>query len=703
MTSYIIGIDTGGTFTDITVMTDAGEVFVDKSPTTPHEFSIGVMDALQKMSGTMGIELKDLLSRCTMFKHGSTVATNALITREGSKVGLITTEGLEDTTLIMRAVGRVAGLTEEEIKHQATAIKPQPLVPKQLIKPVTERIDFKGEVLIPINLEETKEALRSLIEDEKVEAVAVNFIWSFVNPVHEQEVRKLAESLYSDRNIFFCYANETCPVIREYARSNTVIINAFLGKTITNYINNLEEKLKKTGYSKPSLIMQANGGVVRRERLTPVGTIGSGPSGGMIASKFMADQLKHRNVITTDMGGTSFDVGLIVDGFWKYMRESIVERFHINWPMLDIQSIGAGGGTIAWIHPVTNRLMMGPKSAAARPGPACYALGGTEPTVTDADLMLNFLDPNYFLGGKMKLDKERAKKALQEKIGRPLKMDAVEAAAAIYQVINGHMSDLIRKRVVTTGNTPDEFVVYAFGGAGPVHAAAFARELGVSMLYVFSTSAAFSSFGVATADVIHTSTLSRRYVMPADPQEINNRINEVEERLMAAMRDEGFRPSEVSFRRTFYMRYRRQLNELDVDVPTIEYKENDLSVIMDMFERKYEEVYGEGSGYREAGIEIISMRIDATGMTPKPALKSFSSGRSIPPKEARKGTRQVYFPGREGTTKTPIYEYGRLKPGNVLEGPAIAETPNTTVVIPSDAVGTVDNLLNMKIVWKEMK
>jgi len=411
-----------------------------------------------------------------------------------------------------------------------------------------------------------------------------------------------------------------CPVVREYARSNTVIINAFLGQTVQRYIDRLEAKLTGAGHRRPLLLMQANGGVVHREELTPIGTLGSGPSGGVIASKFVADAMGHTNVITTDMGGTSFDVGLIVDGHWQYLREPVVNRFHITWPMIAIESIGAGGGTIAWIDPVTGRLRVGPKSAAADPGPVAYDAGGTEPTVTDADIVLGLIDPDYFLGGRMRLHKAKAEQAIRDRIAGPLGMDLTEAAAGIYDIINSHMSDLIRKQVVTTGKVPEEFVLYAFWGAGPVHATAFGSELNIGKIYVFPTSAVFSSLGVATADVIHTRSLSYRYMMPVKPAVFNARMAEIEKELARIMAREGFTRSQVRFRRTFYMRYRRQLNELDVEVPVKTYGPADIQRIMAMFERKYEDVYGEGSAYREAGIEVISFQVDAIGRTPKPVL-----------------------------------------------------------------------------------
>ena len=700
---YIIGIDTGGTFTDVVAVTSKGEVFADKAPTTPKEFSQGVMDAVGELAKGMGMSPNDLLKRCLMFKHGTTVATNALINRVGSKTGLITTKGFEDTTLIMRAIGRVAGLSEDEIKHQAAATKPEPLVPRKLIKGVTERIDFRGNVVIPINVKEAREAIRSLVEDDKVEAIAVNFLFSFINPEHEKKIRQLLEEMYPKKDLYLSFASELTPVVREYARSNTVIINSFLGKTVDKYISGLNTKLANAGYAHPLLIMQANGGIVHKEEMSPVGTLSSGPAGGMLASKYMADILGHKNVITSDMGGTSFDVGLIVDGFWRYAREPVVERFHLSWPMIEIESIGAGGGTISKVDPASGRLMVGPSSAGADPGPVCYNMGGTDPTISDVNVVLGYLNPDYFWSGRRKLDKKAAEKAIREKIAVPLKMDVIEAAAGIYDIINAHMSDLIKKQVARAGHVPEEFVIYSFGGAGPLHAAAYGEEIGAQKVYIFPTSAVFSAFGVASADIVHTYTFSYRYAMPVEPDVINKRLNEIKKFLLEKLVREGVNPKDVEYRQTFYMRYRRQLNELDVPVPAKTYSAKDIQKIMADFDKRYEEVYGEGTAYREAGTELISITIDAVARAVKPIIKEFAAGGKSS-KAALKGQRQVYFGGKtKKFVNTNLYDYRKLKPNNVVEGPAIIETPITTIVVPPEKVASVDKYGDVLIDVSEVK
>jgi len=507
----------------------------------------------------------------------------------------------------------------------------------------------------------------------------------------------LVSEMYPERSIPVTLASELIPVVREYARSNTASINCFLAAPVNAYVNSLSTQFEKMGYQNPLLFMQANGGIVFQEQLQPINLLGSGPSGGIVASRFIAELLGHSHVISTDMGGTSFDVGILIDGSWRYTRDPVVERFHITWPMIDIESIGAGGGTIAHIHPVTKNLLVGPSSAGADPGPVCYGRGNMDPTVTDADVLLGFINPDYFLGGRIKLDKEKAEQAIKERIADPLDMSAIEAAAGIYEIANANMADLIRKKVVQTGATPEEEVLYAFGGAGPVHAGAIASELGIKNVYVFPTGAVFSSFGIAMADIILSHMQSFRKLMPVDPEELNTVFSKTEETLLRRLQHTKLETHDIEFQRTLHMRYRRQLNELELKVPTRRYGAGDVREIMDGFEKRYEEVYGTGSAYSPAGIEIIWFTVDAIAKTKKPKLKSSEDQAPTRPK-TMKGIRKVFFPGNlDQFIDTKIYDFMDLNPGNILDGPCIVETPVTTVVVPPEKNARVDKYHNIQI------
>jgi N-methylhydantoinase A len=472
-------------------------------------------------------------------------------------------------------------------------------------------------------------------------------------------------------------------------------LNSYLGPTVERYLKGLESKLKDGKLKSPLLIMQGNGGVAHSEHVSAIANLQSGPAGGMIASAHVASLLKHHNVVTTDMGGTSFDVGLITEGYWRYAQEPIVERFRMLQPIIDIQSIGAGGGTIAQVEAESGRLLVGPRSAGASPGPVCYDAGGDQVTVTDADLALGIIDPNYFLGGKKSLKKDKALRAIEEKIARPLKLKAHEAAAGIYDIVNAKMSDLIRRQVVRTGYLPEEFVIYAFGGAGPVHASGFAAELGVKKIYIFATSPVFSAFGAAAADVIRARVMSCQYLLPADPATINQRLDAVEEELSVAMTGEGFKPNQVGFRRYYTMRYRRQSAGVEMPASWDRFNAKRIQEIQAAFGKKYEELYGVGAGYTKAGIEISEIRVDAVGKVAKPRLsaKRITGGNA---RAALKGKREVFFtrPARK-FIETSVYDYDRLAVGATVRGPAIIELPFTTTLVPPDHRITVDPYVNL--------
>ncbi|MGH7825702.1 MAG: hydantoinase/oxoprolinase family protein, partial [Candidatus Binatia bacterium] len=657
---YLIGVDTGGTFTDVVVLGDGGKVWTAKASTTPDDFSRGVMDAVAEAAQAAGLETSELLGRTTLFKHGSTVATNALITHSGVKVGLITTRGFEDTTEIMRAIGRVDGLSEDEIKHVTWITKPEPFVPRERVIGVRGRIDYQGSEIVPLNWDDVMEAIRRLIEQDKVEAIAVSLMHAWANPKHEQEIRALTAEADPRRRVYWSFGSSLSQVAGEYARANTAILNSYLGPTVDRYLKGLETKLQEGGLKAPLLIMQGNGGVAYREHVSAIANLQSGPAGGMIASAYVASLLKHKNVITTDMGGTSFDVGLITDGYWRYAQEPIVERFRMLQPIIDIESIGAGGGTIAQVEAETGRLLVGPRSAGASPGPVCYDGGGEQVTVTDADLALGIIDPNYFLGGRKTLNKDKALKAIDEKVAKPLKLRVHEAAAGIYDIVNAKMSDLIRRQVVRTGYLPEEFVIYAFGGAGPVHASGFAAELGIKQIYIFATSPVFSAFGAAAADVIRTRVMSCQYIVPADPAVINERLGGIENEMKSAMTGEGFKPNQVEFRRFFTMRYRRQTAGVEMPVGWDRFNEKRMAELQAAFEKKYEELYGVGAGYTKAGMEISEIRVDAVGKVSKPRLNPRRKGRGNA-RAARKGKREVFFvrPARK-FIDTPVYDYRGL-------------------------------------------
>jgi N-methylhydantoinase A len=694
---YVIGIDTGGTFTDAVVVDMiGGDTTVAKAPTTPHDFSLGVMDAVSEAAKALGISVRILLERCSMLKLGTTVGTNAIIVGKGARVGFITTKGFEDTTLIGRAIQRVDGLSDQEVRRMLRITKPEPLVPKSRLKGVYERVDFRGNVVVPLNVVDARKQIRSLVEEEKVEAIGVSLLFSWVNPVHERVMRDLIEEMYPSLDLFLTFSNELVPLRREYGRANVVILNCYIGKVMERYLANLARVLSEAGFGGRFVVMQANGGLLSWDRVPPVRTISSGPAGGVIGSQYVASLIGHRNVVATDMGGTSLDASLIRDGRWSYEREPIISRWRVMLPKVKVDSIGAGGGTIARVDAEQGRLIVGPESAGASPGPVCYDTGGTEPTVCDADLILGFLNPDYFLGGRMRLNKPRAEAVMAERIAEPLRMSVTEAAAGVFTIINSHMADLIKILTMRAGLPPEEFVLYAFGGTGSMHAPYYAEDLGIKKVYCFSTSSVFSAFGIAGADMIRTMSQSFGSRMPVDPSFLNERIEQVEDSLVEDMKVEGFSRKDLDFRHTFNMRWARQVLYHSVPVPPRKYITNeDVTGLVEEWAKDFEKVYGKGVAYTRTGIELVSMDVDAVGKVVKPTLRQYPPGETNAP-EALKGNRPVFFPERtEDFVKTAIYDHEKLRPGNVIEGPAVIESTTNTIIVPPGKLAKVDAFMNV--------
>jgi N-methylhydantoinase A len=690
---YTVGVDIGGTFTDVVVLSPGGGITNAKSATTPDDFSSSVMDAMRQAADAMDLEVADLLGRCDLVKHGSTVATNALLTRRGVRVGLITTRGFEDTPVIMRAVGRVDGLPSDEVRHVADVTKPEPLVRPELIRGVRERIDADGRVVVPLHLDDARRAAGELIDDHGVQALAISFLHAWRNPAHERAMRELVERLHGSSGVHLSVGSELSQVAGEYARTNTAIANAFVAPIVERYLANLDAKLRAAGFTGRLLVMQGNGGLTGRDQATPISTLQSGPAGGMLASAHAGERLAHPKVITTDMGGTSFDVGLVSDGYWRYAEEPIFERLRIVQPIIDIRSIGAGGGTIARVDPATSRLLVGPQSAGASPGPVCYGAGGTEPTVTDCDLVLGHLDADYFLGGRRRLDLAAARAAVQERLAGPLGMDVVEAAAGVSRIVDSKMGDLIRREVVRSGHLPEEYALYAFGGAGPVHAVGYARDLGIKRIYVFPTSPVFSAFGIAMADLVRTRLATLSQPLPVPAGTLNDQLADLEGGLAKELAEVGLAAA-PQFRRYLTMHFRRQTTGEELPLPWDRFTEARVGELAERFVDRYDELYGAGVAYRDAGIDVSGVRVDAVGRVAKPELREApDDGRAV--EDARKPSRQAYFDG--GFVDTLVYEHGRLGRGMRLLGPAIVESPFTTIVLPPGSRAELDRYLNLVI------
>jgi N-methylhydantoinase A len=672
-----IGTDIGGTFTDLVLMTDNGDVQIFKALTTPDDRTRGVLDAMNIAAEASGLSPSELVARLRYFSHGTTAATNAFIERKGALTGLLTTRGFEDTLRIQRAMSGWVGLPIHEISHFSKRHPPTPIVPQALTIGIAERVDYKGMVIVPLDEEQARGAIQTLI-DQGVESVAISLLWSFRNPAHERRLAELVREMAPE--IFVTISSELVPIIGEYERTSTTAINAYLGPVIHRYINGLERAVRDHGFGGPISIMESGGGVLPASEAAfqAANLLTSGPAGGVLASQKLGDLLGYQNVLTADMGGTSFDVGLIVDGL--PLLETVREegRYHVALPSIKVTAIGAGGGSIARVR--DGHLTVGPESAGSTPGPACYGRGGTEPTITDADVVLGIVDAKYFLGGKMALDVEAAHEAVRRFVAEPLGLSVAEAAAGIREVANNQMADLLRRVTLRAGYDPRDFVLMAYGGAGATHAHQYAEVAGISTIVVPKTGPAHSAFGTVTGDRHRSFSLAIGQHAPArfkrasehiDLARITDGFAELEAKAVAALGDEA------TLHRFVGMRFRQQVHEIGVEVGSGALVAADIDMLVDRFEVQYERIYGKNTALRISGVEFTVIRVEATSPVIRPHAKE---EKAVGHSNAPAGTRPVYFYG-QGFVDTPIYRIADVGPGHSISGPAIIERPDTTIVV----------------------
>jgi len=722
---FIVYTDTGGTFSDAVIVRSDGTFINGKASTTPDDLEKCFFNCVEAAAKNGEMSLKEVLSKTEILGYGTTAGTNAILTRQGAPdLGLIITKGFEDTTIIGRSLGRWAGIHPLESMHVPTTDYPAPLISRKRIKGVTERIDSAGSVIIPLYENEVRQAVQELL-DAKVSGICVLLLWSFLNKSHEVRVREIIEEMAPGMPT--AISSEISPLIREYSRANSTIVNLYIGTALRKLLESIKYKLADQGYKKPLLVMQAAGGLSRSEVVKPVSTLHSGPVGGLVGVRFWKEQYGWDNVIGSDVGGTSFDVSILPKEGSPYIREPVVARFVISNPMMEIISIGAGGGTISYIDELTNTLRVGPMSAGAKPGPVCYSRGGTEPTVTDADVIMGRIDPDYFLGGKMKLDRDAAIAAMKEKIADPMKISVEDAALSICKIIDQTMGDTLASTLRQRGQDPKQFYIFGFGGAGPTHCAGYTEGIGYKGVVVTPFAATFSAYGASTADVLHRYESSPFAVLPGLPfnvatgyftvtkildqhkpviERYNNICRDLIESAYRDMADEGFRNEEVTMNYILEMRYGGQLHEVVTRPDKILIESvDDLNHILQTFEKEYARLYSEGAMYPGGGIEIYNIVVEASAAVIKPVPTKFPK-KSADPKKALKGRRQVYFEvddGKRMWMDTPVYEMVELEYGNVVDGPAIIEHVDTTFVVLPDRKVDVDEYHHMVMTSKQNK
>jgi len=674
---FVIGVDSGGTFTDAVVIGDDGSVGVGKALTTDRR-STGVLDAVRAAAADVG---GDALGEATLLAHGTTAGINTLLTRTGARVGMLTTVGFEDTLPIARA-DKTQGLEMEKLLWPTRWEKPPLLLPRSAIRGVVERVDAHGDVVTALDEAQARAAIREL-RDQRVESIGVCLLWAIRNPAHEQ---RLAELIREELpGVPVSLSSDLAPRIGEYERAVTVMLNAYVTPTVTTYLVDLEQQLHEAQFRGAFLVMHSSGGVQRAETLAPraINTLKSGPVGGLSAALRVSELLGHPNVICTDAGGTSFEVGLIVRGERQVARRPMVGRYPIATTMADIESIGTGGGSIAWVDPDTHALRVGPQSAGANPGPACYGRGGVAPTVTDAAVALGYLDR---LGGTLELDPDAAREAIG-RIAEPLGLDVIAAAEGVLAVAETQIADLIRRVTVQRGHDPREFALYAFGGAAPQYAGRYAASVGAAEVIVPMFASVFSAYGAVASDVTSSTALDAPQPFPPDAAWLAQEICALEQRARTEL-DDGT-GAEPQVRRFLRMRFRRQVHEVAVRLPDRTLAAEDLAGVAERFVAGYEREFGAGSTPGDAPIELVGLTVEAQVPLDRPTPRATVDGTTT------RGTRRACFGG--AWHDCPVHGADAVADGATVKGPAFVDTATTTIVVYPGQAATGDAYGNVRL------
>ena len=668
--AYRLGIDTGGTFTDF-ILASAGEgIRLYKTPSTPHDPPIAVREGLQQIGADLGCSVADFLRDCDLVILGTTVGVNALIEHKGAKTGLFCTAGHEDSLEIR--------LGHKEDGHRYDADFPQAtmLVSRALRFPVEERVLSTGEVRVPLNEADVRRGIRRFRE-EGVEAVAISLVWSFLHPEHERRIAELVRAEMP--GTYVTLSVDLLPQIREYTRTSTTVMNAYIGPIIRRYVERMEALLHDLGYANPVRYMQSNGGLTSGRFLADKGiyALNSGPAAGPNAGLFFHTGDRSRDIITVDMGGTSFDISLSKDGKTNIVKDFDFLRYRIGIPMLQVETLGAGGGSIAFVNGM-GLLQVGPESAGAQPGPAAYGQGGLRPTVTDALVVLGYLNQEALLGGRLRIDAEAARRVIAAGVAGPLKLDVERAAQGIFTLVNSNMVSGIRRVSIERGYDPRDFMMVVGGGAGPAHAGRLASELGIPTILIPKVSSALCAFGEILADMKHSYLSSSAVRLDAmDYAHLNDTFASMEMQGRHDLGSAGVTADAITISRSLDMRYVDQVHECQVDIPLEDLSASNIDAIAEAFHTRHEELFTYCE--RDNTVEIMNLESTVVGKVARPQLPPLASG-TPDPAHARTGERPAFFEEDNAFVMTPVYDGAKLLVGNRVVGPAIIEEITTSIV-----------------------
>lgn len=679
-----LGIDVGGTFTDLVVVDDKNKrINITKVPSIPRSPDQAVLNGIKKVAKLFSVNP----SKIDFLIHGTTVATNALIERKGVEAALLVTQGFRDVLHIARQIRpKLYNFFER---------RPDPFIPRHLRFEVPERILYTGEIKQPLD-EQTVRFIAKQIADCGIKVIAVCLLHSYVNSIHERRVRDILLEMIPDLKVSI--SSEILPEFKEYERMSTTVINAYVMPIVERYLRQIRESLGALEVKSGLHIMQSNGGVMTSETAgqKSVHTVLSGPAAGVLGGLTLAKMIGEENIITIDMGGTSFDVSLVYKAQPTFTTESDIGGHIIKIPMIDIKTLGAGGGSIAWVD-AGGALQVGPQSAGADPGPACYGQGGREPTVTDANLIMGYLNPDYFLGGEIKLDMELSRKVILEKIAKPMNITLEQAAEGIFRVINSTMLRGIRMVSLEKGFDPREFTLVSFGGAGPVHAVKLAQELNIPKMIVPEGPGVNCALGLLMADFRHDYSQTFLYlVRTLEPDKLSQAFRSMEEKAIEQMVQEGVPKKDIILLRSLDLRYLGQGYELEIQAPNKTYSKEDLTSLCN----RYSEVHNGKYGYTMPSdtVQIVNLRLTSIGLLPKPVLHEEMPG-GTDASGAWKGRRRVYMDGQ--WIEVPIYERKTLRYENKIIGPAIIEQLDSTTVLFKGYEIVVDRYRNLIVNKRE--
>jgi N-methylhydantoinase A len=676
---YFIGVDIGGTFTDCVLVDQWGNSRTAKALSTTDDPVAGVMAGLGQLAEIEEVDLRTLLTRTSRFAHGTTIGTNVMLERQGARVGLVATAGHGDALMMMRGSGRVAGRPIEEVFSVHGGRLPEPITVPGAVLEVHERIDASGDVVVALDVDAAVEGIRRMVTEHRLDSVAIALLWSFANAKHEQALAEALAAAVPD--VFVSSSAVVSPRLGEYERTVATVINGYVGPACSQYLGRLAARLADSGMTEPLLVMQSDGGVRPAAAAVSIslGTIDSGPAGGLAGVARLASVFSHDRVVAADMGGTSFDVGLVVDGRPVMAEENVIDRYTYRLPHLDVRSVACGGGTVAWFDAATGGLRVGPQSAGSEPGPACYGRGGTEPTVTDADVVLGLLRPEAFLGGRMPLDRDAAVAAVG-RLARRLGLALEETAAGVLQVNNMRAASTIRQQTLERGHDPRDYVLYAYGGAGPVHAFGYAAESEVREVVIplGDGASTLSAYGTAAGDAVLHRELERGLLTPFEGEQadaLTAAIGEVDAAARADLQAAGFDGADVVVEVDALMRFREQLmHSLEIPVPLPAGPATGLRLLAD-FDVEYVRRYGSGGTAMFHGVEVFALRARASAASGVPAPRP-TIGQASAPEPA-----DVYWPDR-GWTTTDVH---RGIPAGTVTGPALVELAHTTIAVSPGA------------------